>query len=253
MGGSIFVHTWGAYFGLAVSWVTGPTKEQQEEADGNMKGSKNNDLFAMIGTLFLWMFWPSFNGALAPPEMKSQHRVVINTVFALCGSAFATFSASMALRGKICMEDILNATLAGGVAVGSSSDLVVGPYGSVIIGSIAGAVSTFGFAVLSEKLWHKFHLHDTCGVHNLHGIPGLIGGLTGSAAAALASDDIYGVNVGNIFPERANGRTSAQQAQYQVYALLLTLVISIGGGILVGKFLKTSNFSQMEDLYDDEE
>jgi len=59
--------------------------------------------------------------------MQSKHRVVINTVVALCGSGLCSFALSMFMRGKFSMEDIQNATLAGGVAVGSSSDLVTGP------------------------------------------------------------------------------------------------------------------------------
>jgi ammonium transporter Rh len=98
----------------------------------------------MIGTLFLWMFWPSFNGALAPKLLGSQHRVIINTVFALSASCLTSFALSIGLRGKFCMEDIQNATLAGGVAVGSSSDLVIGPGGALIIGVISGAMSTVG-------------------------------------------------------------------------------------------------------------
>lgn len=43
------------------------------------------------------------------------------------------------------MEDIQNATLAGGVAVGSSSDLVIGPWGSILIGIVSGFVSVIGF------------------------------------------------------------------------------------------------------------
>lgn len=145
MGGSIFVHTWGAYFGLAVAYMVvdkSPEGREKLEADEEKcPATKESDLFAMVGTLFLWMFWPSFNGALAPASMKSQHRVVINTVFALSASAMAAFACSAGIRGKFAMEDIQNATLAGGVAVGSSSDLVVGPYGSLIIGLIAGIIS----------------------------------------------------------------------------------------------------------------
>ena len=44
-----------------------------------IKSEKNSasyvsDTFAMIGTIFLWMYWPSFNGALA--DGNSQHRVL---------------------------------------------------------------------------------------------------------------------------------------------------------------------------------
>ena len=47
----------------------------------------------MIGSLFLWILWPSFNGALAPtPDAKM--RVVINTVISLCGSCIASFIVS---------------------------------------------------------------------------------------------------------------------------------------------------------------
>lgn len=49
------------------------------------------------------------------------------------------------MRGKFSMEDIQNATLAGGVAVGSSSDLVIGPNFAMVIGLIAGLVSVMGF------------------------------------------------------------------------------------------------------------
>jgi len=101
-------------------------------------------MFAMIGTLFLWMFWPSFNGALAPLEMQAQHRVVVNTTLALSASALSAMMFSVFLRGHLCMEDIQNATLAGGVAVGSSSDLVIKPWGAILIGFIAGGISTWG-------------------------------------------------------------------------------------------------------------
>ena len=41
------------------------------------------------GTLFLWIFWPSFNGALA--SGNAQYRAVINTYYAMTGSVLASF------------------------------------------------------------------------------------------------------------------------------------------------------------------
>jgi ammonium transporter Rh len=59
------------------------------------------------------------------------------------------------------MVHIQNATLAGGVAVGTIADMVIQPYGALLIGSIAGAISTIGFQYLTPKL-KKICIHDTC-------------------------------------------------------------------------------------------
>merc|ERR1719335_1921615 len=90
----MFVHTFGAYFGLAFSYMLGPPTKEEEEKDDE-SSIYHSDMFAMIGTIFLWMFWPSFNGALAGHEFHQQERVVINTVLSLtcsCIGAFFFFS-----------------------------------------------------------------------------------------------------------------------------------------------------------------
>lgn len=38
----------------------------------------------------------------------------------------------------------------------------------------------------------RLRIQDTCGIHNLHGIPGIIGGIVGAVTAAYSSPDIYG-------------------------------------------------------------
>lgn len=35
-------------------------------------------------------------------------------------------------------------------------------------------------------------IQDTCGIHNLHGMPGVIGGIVGAITAASASESVYG-------------------------------------------------------------
>lgn len=64
-------------------------------------------------------------------------------------------------KGKLNMIHIQNATLAGGVAIGTVADMITAPVGSVIIGSFAGIVSTLGFKYLN-RLLRKIYLHDTC-------------------------------------------------------------------------------------------
>ena len=52
-----------------------------------------------------------------------------------------------------------------------------GVTGALVVGLAAGSISTLGFAYLTPLLERSIGLGDTCGVHNLHGIPGIIGGL----------------------------------------------------------------------------
>merc|ERR1711871_665134 len=93
VGGSVTVHMFGAYFGLACSMVLSPTVEDAEDGtvpddpDGNEASTPTSDMFAMIGTLFLPMYWPSFNSALAVET--EQQRVVVNTLLSITASGAA--------------------------------------------------------------------------------------------------------------------------------------------------------------------
>merc|ERR1711988_1176842 len=238
MGGSMFVHTFGAYFGLALSKVITPVEKYEERDEGS---TYHSDMFAMIGTVFLWMFWPSFNGALAQGDQ--QHRVIINTLLALTGSCIMTFIMSAIFRHgkKFDMVDIQNATLAGGVAVGSASDLVIDPWAAILVGCIGGTISVLGYTRLQPWLQGNKWLHDTCGVHNLHGMPGVIGGLGGAVSAAVAGDSAYGQSISTIWAARdpnGDNRSAGEQAGFQLCALAVTLAFAIGGGIFTGLMVK---------------
>ena len=67
----------------------------------------HSDLFAMVGSLFLWVFWPSFNsGAL---EGVDRHRAVVNTYIALASCCVTTFAVSAFVdeNGKFNMVRLL--------------------------------------------------------------------------------------------------------------------------------------------------
>ena len=63
VGGSTAIHTFGAYFGLAVSLVLHKVSKPKNKTP---QSSYASNTFAFIGTLFLWMFWPSFNAGYFP-------------------------------------------------------------------------------------------------------------------------------------------------------------------------------------------
>ena len=50
-------------------------------------------------------------------------------------------------------------------------------------------ISTFKF---QPWLAEKMRIHDTCGVHNLHGMPAVMGALLSCILAALATEKEYG-------------------------------------------------------------
>lgn len=125
----------------------------------------------------------------------------------------------------------------------------------------------FVFQPFLEK---KLKIQDTCGIHNLHAMPGVIGGIVGAISAAAASEPVYGAlgwaskihttqtsiehkyevhtvypvnqifyyfslkNTFDFFGDFAK-RVPTVQGGFQAAGLCVALCFGIGGGILVGK------------------
>ncbi|XP_047560574.1 ammonium transporter Rh type B [Lutra lutra] len=253
-GGSMTIHTFGAYFGLVLSRVLyRPQLEKSKHRQGSIYHS---DLFAMIGTIFLWVFWPSFNSA--PTVLgDGQHRTALNTYYSLTASTLSTFalSALVGEHGRLDMVHIQNAALAGGVVVGTAGEMMLTPFGALAAGFLAGTVSTLGYKFFTPILEAKFKVQDTCGVHNLHGMPGVLGALLGVLVAGLATHETYGEGLDSVFPLVAAGRrTATSQAIYQLFGLLATLTFASVGGGLGGLLLKLPFLSSPADsqCYEDQ-
>lgn len=79
--------------------------------------------------------------------------------------------------------------MAGGVIIGASSGIFTNSGASLIVGAFGGIVSSLGFSYLQDVIRNKFGVYDTAGVHNLHGIPGILGGIISSVAIAVYTSD----------------------------------------------------------------
>lgn len=205
-GGSIVIHAFGALFGLGVA-IFMTTKKEFETP---IEADETSDRFSLLGSMVLWVFWPSFCSALV--ATKDIPLTVVNVIIALCGSTLATYLTSVKIRGKIAAADIANAALAGGVAIGSTCDKV-SPIYAFAIGVIAGVLSTVGFSIIQGRFQAAIKKIDTCGVLHLHGLPGLFGGL-------VAIIVVNGINKGE-----------------QVKGIIITIVLALLSGLIVGKIL----------------
>lgn len=218
--GSIIIHAFGAYFGLGATLALTTAKQRQQP----IQADATSDRFAMLGSMVLWLFWPSFCSAIVPASEMPQ--TVINTVLSLSGATLSTFVLSTLLRkGKTSIADMANAALAGGVSIGATCNLVA-PAVAFGIGALAGALCVAGYVFVQPLLQARFKIVDTCGVHNLHGMPGLLGGL-------IAVLVVPGV------------------ATAQLVGIAVTLGLAIGCGLLAGALIRLTGTTVR--AYDDAE
>ncbi|KAG7332158.1 hypothetical protein KOW79_003992 [Hemibagrus wyckioides] len=241
-GGSILIHLFACYFGLGVTFML----YRPDLNDGHPKEitSYNSDMLSVLGL--------------------SASTI---TAFAL--------SAMLSKNGKLNMADVQNVTLAGGVTVGASVDMMISPVAAYVLGMMGGIACMLGYKYLSPFLARRLHVQDQCGIHNLHGLTGLISTLAAICAILLASEETYGPSLYQTFSYRAPvvgdprleelqklipglegglGRTAQEQALYQVAALGSTIAIAIVGGVLTGFVLRQPYLASPTDVFcfDDE-
>ena len=157
IGGGMTIHVFGCYFGLAVTWFLTSSHTRGHEDNTSCYSS---DIFSLIGTIFLWIMWPSFNGVPAPSGVQRLDALV-NTFLSLCACVAAAFVFSRLLENKFEAVHIQNSTIAGGVVMGVAAHLQMSPAGALGAGWIAGTVSVFGYVYLSraqQQVRHPGHL-----------------------------------------------------------------------------------------------
>ncbi|NXJ80627.1 RHBGA protein, partial [Trogon melanurus] len=236
VGGTITIHVFSCYFGLGVSKALfGAT---QQPAHPKETPTPRSDLQSLVGTLILWVFWPSFVAVLCQPG-DAQHRAILNTLLAMSASAVTTVvvSSLMERDGKLSPGHLQNGSLAGGVAIGVVADMTVPPVAALALGSLSAIVCILGFRFLTPLLARKLMLQDQCGIHNLHGLPGVLGAAASAIVVLVASEDASrsqafptGVNA----TEVSGGPWGDGGAGRQALCQAAGLAVAIGGSLLAG-------------------
>ncbi|XP_051942652.1 rh blood group, D antigen isoform X5 [Hippocampus zosterae] len=210
------LHIFGAFFGLVLTWIL--YRKESFQGFEKEKLDRKTELFSMLGTVFLWMFWPSFNSILTEERLSA----VCSTYLALAVSAVASvaISALFSPKGKVNPAHFQSCILAGGVAVGVSMPAIRYPWEAMTTALAAAAVSTVGFQYLKNHMLFAFECHDTCSVLSTHGLPGLLGWLIQLLLQI---------------------QQAIRFAVFHIYALLITLATSLTMGFLTEQEWEYSN------------
>ena len=66
------------------------------------------------------------------------------------------------------------------------------PINQIIKAHLLEIILLLIFLFVQGKLFDKMKLHDTCGINNLHGMPGIISALASVILCGIATQDMYG-------------------------------------------------------------
>jgi len=123
--------------------------------------------------------------------------------------------------------------------MGVAADLDLHPTAAMAAGFLAGTVSVLGYHYLTPYLSQKYGIQDICGVHNLHGMPGVMSCIVGIFATLHAAYD-HSKYPENTNPDPVTGKIidaynfDKNQALWQFISMCITLGLAISGGIITG-------------------
>jgi len=264
---AIYTHVFGAFYGLGATLLISfrwnrRLKEKKEEENKEIKEKEkekdkdnkemidklhyskfdredtesdySSDFLSIIGTILMWILWPSINSALAKPG--AQYRVVINTFVSQCSSVVFAFWVSKSFKKrKFGMREIQTASIAGGIAMSSSVSETIVPGAAMLVGAITSSAVTI--AIMYLKPWldspnRLLPIHDTRGAIQLHGFGGFISVVAGIVATAIAhhNQNIFGQSYDQLF------RQGHSQPGLQTAALFISMGIGLVGGAICGIF-----------------
>jgi len=75
VGGTLMIHMFGAYFGLAVA-KTYAAPDSPNKAESNHV----SNVFLLIGTMLLWIYWLTFVGAMETGESENFHLCILHII-----------------------------------------------------------------------------------------------------------------------------------------------------------------------------
>merc|ERR1712048_214763 len=229
-------------------------REFSEEAN------HNTNSMALLGTLFLWCYYPSFNGYAPEPEPVynstyaaahgivdwsadgAKFRATFNTYLGLIGAAVTAIlisDSTKSIKANV-MIHMQTGVLAGGVTMGCLCDMYIEPWGALLLGCVGGTIACLGINYVTPAL-EKIKVHDTCDCMALHGICAFFSVFASCIAFATDSNAHY---------LNAYGGNAGTQAGKQIGGIFACSAIGIALAIPTGFIM--AMFKEDDHWYDQE-
>ena len=251
-GGGLYIHTFGALFGLAIYIVLFRSKKKRARLTAYNRSNITNylsNITCFIGVLFLLNYFPSFNAGLALSD-DGRYRAVINTYFSIIGSTVMTFIVTgFIYNGKFVFKHILFGSFSGGIIISTFCSVCVDHWAAILIGMLCGLICVLLLEYLN-KVFAEFGYYDIYNIIVVHCIPGILGAFISSMVISGLDrrvDNYYNVLLKDM------DRDNHAQAGIQVAAIFITCAISFVGGITVGFLIKVSRCGKIREYFDDNE
>ena len=171
--GSTVVHSVGGWAALVGAAILGPRIGKFTKEGKPVAIPGHNITIGALGVFILWFGWFGFNpGSTLAGTDLSIGRIAMTTNLAAAAGACVVMAITWMRYKKPDVSMTLNGALGGLVAI-TAGTAVVGLWGAVAIGIIAGFVIVFGVEFVEKKL----KIDDPVGAVTVHGLCGVTGTL----------------------------------------------------------------------------
>jgi len=254
VGGALYIHTFGAIYGIAIYMVLFCSTKMKTNINKYKYFNISNyfsNITSFIGVMFLFFYFPSFNSSLVTTN-NARYRAAISTYLSLTGSLVASFILSAFLnKGRFVIEQILFGCFSGGVIISGCCSINVDYWAALLIGCLCGVI-TVTMLNFVKSYFIEWGFNDIYNTIIVHGIPGLLGAfitsmMIGNIDNRTGDTDYHYVLVNDV------NRENNIQAGVQIGAIFINLGISFISGIATGYLMKVSSCGRIEYYFTDSE
>jgi Amt family ammonium transporter len=194
----------------------------------------HNMPLVLLGAGMLWFGWFGFNAGSALSAGSLAATAMINTQIATAAAAMTWVAYEKKRDGKATTLGVASGAVAGAVAITPACGYL-NPFGSLILGLIAGVVSAWA---VTRK--YKFGYDDSLDVVGVHGVGGILGMLSIGLIATLTANSAGADGLFN-----GGGFT---QLNRQIIAIVVVALFSFAATWLIATIIqKTIGFRVYRD------